>query len=82
MKIRTAVIDQIHPLLSLTSSSGIVQVDQRNNTLVEMEIFQDGPFEFVKELKSLPANSYLGELFTHKPQVDLSESLVSFEFAF
>ncbi|XP_037542084.1 integrin alpha-6 [Nematolebias whitei] len=39
---------------------GIVQVDQRNNTLVEMEIFEDGPYEVVNELNSLPANSYLG----------------------
>lgn len=73
MKISTAVIYQIHPLLLLISSSGIVQVGQRNSTLVEMEIFDDGPYEVVKELSFLPANSYLGELFTNK--VDLSESL-------
>lgn len=46
---------------SLISSSGIVQLDQRNNTLIEMEIFQDGPFEIADVLKSVPANSYLGE---------------------
>lgn len=45
---------------------GIVRVEQKNNTLLEMGIYDDGPYEVVDEnhlnheLVRLPANSYLG----------------------
>uniref|UniRef100_A0A3Q3FZN5 Integrin, alpha 6a n=1 Tax=Labrus bergylta TaxID=56723 RepID=A0A3Q3FZN5_9LABR len=45
---------------------GIVRVEQKNNTLLEMGIYDDGPYEvgdehlLNPELVPLPANSYLG----------------------
>ncbi|KAL6481762.1 hypothetical protein MHYP_G00098420 [Metynnis hypsauchen] len=45
---------------------GVVRVEQRNNTLLEMDIFDDGPYEVTyktaEELDevAVPANSYLG----------------------
>ncbi|XP_033842646.1 integrin alpha-6 isoform X1 [Periophthalmus magnuspinnatus] len=45
---------------------GIVRVEQKNNTLLEMEIYDDGPYELGDEnllnpeLVPVPANSYLG----------------------
>ncbi|KAM6934180.1 integrin alpha-6 [Xenentodon cancila] len=42
---------------------GIVRVEQKNNTFLEMGVFDDGPYEIPEEdlLKTnLPANSYLG----------------------
>lgn len=57
---------------SLTSSAGIVRVEQKNNTLLEMGVYDDGPYEvgdehlLNPELVPLPANSYLGECLTTK----------------
>lgn len=51
----------------LASSVGIVRVEQKNNTLLEMEVYDDGPYEvgdehlLNPELVPVPANSYLGE---------------------
>uniref|UniRef100_A0AAR2KF98 Integrin alpha-2 domain-containing protein n=1 Tax=Pygocentrus nattereri TaxID=42514 RepID=A0AAR2KF98_PYGNA len=48
---------------------GVVRVEQRNSTLLEMNIFDDGPYEVTyktaEELDevAVPANSYLGVLF-------------------
>ncbi|XP_074550667.1 integrin alpha-6 isoform X2 [Halichoeres trimaculatus] len=45
---------------------GIVRVEQKNNTLLEMGVYDDGPYEvgdehlLNPELVPLPANSYLG----------------------
>ncbi|KAI3356234.1 hypothetical protein L3Q82_017481, partial [Scortum barcoo] len=45
---------------------GIVRVEQKNNTLLEMGVYDDGPYEVgdehlrSPELVPLPANSYLG----------------------
>ncbi|XP_029980347.1 integrin alpha-6 isoform X2 [Sphaeramia orbicularis] len=45
---------------------GIVRVEQKNNTLVKMEVYDDGPYEvgdenvLNPELVPVPANSYLG----------------------
>ncbi|CAL1582328.1 unnamed protein product [Knipowitschia caucasica] len=45
---------------------GIVRVEQKNNTLLEMGIYDDGPYEvgdenlLNSELVPMPANSYLG----------------------
>uniref|UniRef100_A0A671YR48 Integrin subunit alpha 6 n=1 Tax=Sparus aurata TaxID=8175 RepID=A0A671YR48_SPAAU len=39
---------------------GIVRVEQKNSTLIEMGVFDDGPYEVGDELVPLPANSYLG----------------------
>ncbi|XP_041662978.1 integrin alpha-6 isoform X1 [Cheilinus undulatus] len=45
---------------------GIVRVEQKNNTLLEMGVYDDGPYEIGDEhlsnpeLVPLPANSYLG----------------------
>ncbi|KAK2822245.1 hypothetical protein Q5P01_022310 [Channa striata] len=45
---------------------GVVRLEQKNNTLLEMDIFDDGPFETGDEremnpdLVPTPANSYLG----------------------
>ncbi|KAM9709535.1 integrin alpha-6 isoform 1-T1 [Menidia menidia] len=45
---------------------GVVRVEQKNNTLLEMGVFDDGPYEvgnarlFDHRLGPLPANSYLG----------------------
>ncbi|XP_037645331.1 integrin alpha-6 isoform X1 [Sebastes umbrosus] len=45
---------------------GIVRVEQKNNTLLEMGVYDDGPFEvgdehlLNPELVPVPANSYLG----------------------
>lgn len=48
-----------------------MRVEQKNNTLLEMGFFDDGPFEVGDEnrldpnLVPVPANSYLGEsMFT------------------
>uniref|UniRef100_A0AAQ5XLT1 Integrin alpha-2 domain-containing protein n=1 Tax=Amphiprion ocellaris TaxID=80972 RepID=A0AAQ5XLT1_AMPOC len=47
---------------------GIVRVEQKNTTLLEMEVYDDGPYEVGNEQSSnpelvpVPANSYLGEL--------------------
>lgn len=51
----------------LTCSAGIVRVEQKNNTLLEMGVYDDGPYEvgdenlLNPELVPVPANSYLGE---------------------
>lgn len=51
----------------LLSSAGIVRMEQKNNTLLEMGVYDDGPYEvgdenlLNPELVPLPANSYLGE---------------------
>lgn len=48
-------------------SAGIVRVEQKNNTLLEMGVYDDGPYEvgdehlLNPELVPVPANSYLGE---------------------
>ncbi|CAM4606917.1 unnamed protein product [Leuciscus chuanchicus] len=48
-----------------TSRFGIVRVEQKNNTLLEMGLFDDGPYEVGDEnrldpsLVPVPANSYL-----------------------
>ncbi|RXM27084.1 Integrin alpha-6 [Acipenser ruthenus] len=48
---------------------GVVRVEQRNNTLVDLGILEDGPYEvgdetrFDENLVPVPANSYLGLLF-------------------
>ncbi|KAL6100817.1 itga6 [Pungitius sinensis] len=39
---------------------GIVRVEQKNNTLIEMGMYDDGPYEVGEELVPVPANSYLG----------------------
>lgn len=45
----------------------MVRVEQRNKTLVDMEVYDDGPYEVGDEnlsnpdLVPVPANSYLGE---------------------
>ncbi|KAM4560818.1 integrin alpha-6 [Fundulus diaphanus] len=40
---------------------GLVQVTQQNSTLVDMEIYDDGPYEFVEPEKTVvEAHSYLG----------------------
>ncbi|XP_022068905.2 integrin alpha-6 isoform X3 [Acanthochromis polyacanthus] len=45
---------------------GIVRVEQKNTTLLEMEVYDDGPYEVGNdqssnpELMPIPANSYLG----------------------
>uniref|UniRef100_A0AAQ4PJK0 Integrin subunit alpha 6 n=1 Tax=Gasterosteus aculeatus aculeatus TaxID=481459 RepID=A0AAQ4PJK0_GASAC len=45
---------------------GIVRVEQKNNTLIEMGVYDDGPYEvgdehlLSPELVPVPANSYLG----------------------
>ncbi|XP_069558662.1 integrin alpha-6 [Brachyistius frenatus] len=45
---------------------GVVRVEQKNNTLLEMEVYDDGPYEvgdehlLNPELVPVPANSYLG----------------------
>ncbi|XP_044221590.1 integrin alpha-6 isoform X1 [Thunnus albacares] len=45
---------------------GIVRVEQKNNTLLEMGVYDDGPYEvgdenlFNPDLVPVPANSYLG----------------------
>ncbi|TDH06897.1 hypothetical protein EPR50_G00118160 [Perca flavescens] len=45
---------------------GIVRVEQKNNTLLEMGVYDDGPYEFRDDhllnpgFVSVPANSYLG----------------------
>ncbi|XP_068602548.1 integrin alpha-6 [Brachionichthys hirsutus] len=45
---------------------GVVRVEQKNNTLLEMGVYDDGPYEVGEEppsdpeLVPLPANSYLG----------------------
>ncbi|XP_040912374.1 integrin alpha-6 isoform X2 [Toxotes jaculatrix] len=39
---------------------GIVRVEQNNNTLLEMGVYDDGPYEVGDDLASVPANSYLG----------------------
>ncbi|XP_061579506.1 integrin alpha-6 isoform X2 [Cololabis saira] len=42
---------------------GMVRVEQKNNTLLEMGVFDDGPYEISHEdllNTTLPANSYLG----------------------
>uniref|UniRef100_A0A8C2KSS9 Integrin subunit alpha 6 n=1 Tax=Cyprinus carpio TaxID=7962 RepID=A0A8C2KSS9_CYPCA len=50
---------------------GIVRVEQKNNTLLEMGLFDDGPYEVGDEnrldpnLVPVPANSYLGECENH-----------------
>lgn len=49
-----------------TFSAGMVRVEQRNKTLVDMEVYDDGPYEVGDEnlsdpdLVPVPANSYLG----------------------
>lgn len=51
-------------------SAGTVRVEQKNNTLLEMGLFDDGPYEVGDEnllnpdLVPVPANSYLGECLT------------------
>lgn len=48
----------------------MVRVEQRNKTLVDMEVYDDGPYEVGDEnlsdpdLVPVPANSYLGEWTT------------------
>lgn len=48
----------------------MVRVEQRNRTLVDMEMYDDGPYEVGDEhlsdpdLVPVPANSYLGECKT------------------
>lgn len=48
-----------------------MRVEQKNNTLLEMGLFDDGPFEVGDEnrldpnLVPVPANSYLGECEHH-----------------
>lgn len=55
-----------HPPAVLLSV-GIVRMEQKNNTLLEMEVYNDGPYEVSDEnllnpdLVPLPANSYLGK---------------------
>lgn len=57
---------------SLAFSAGTVRVEQRNKTLVDMEVYDDGPYEVGDEsladpdLVPVPANSYLGECTTTK----------------
>lgn len=58
----------IHLLFcALIPSAGIVRMEQKNNTLLEMGVYDDGPYEVGDEhvlspdLVPLPANSYLGE---------------------
>lgn len=52
---------------SPTFPAGMVRVEQRNKTLVDMEMYDDGPYEVGDEhlsdpdLVPVPANSYLGE---------------------
>lgn len=47
--------------------TGIVRVEQKNNTLLEMGFYDDGPYEvgdesrLDPELVPVPANSYLGK---------------------
>lgn len=47
-------------------------MEQKNNTLLEMGVYDDGPYEvgdehlLNPELVPLPANSYLGECLTTK----------------
>lgn len=49
----------------------MVRVEQRNKTLVDLEMFDDGPYEVGDEnlsnpdLVPVPANSYLGEWKPH-----------------
>lgn len=56
---------------SLPFSAGMVRVEQRNKTLVDMEVYDDGPYEVGDEslsdpdLVPVPANSYLGECLSH-----------------
>lgn len=51
----------------LNISAGIVRVEQKNNTLLEMGVYDDGPYEvgdenlLRPEFVPVPANSYLGE---------------------
>ncbi|XP_035531993.1 integrin alpha-6 isoform X2 [Morone saxatilis] len=55
---------------------GVVRVEQKNNTLVEMEVFDDGPYEVKDEnLLSLPANSYLGFSLDSGHRITMSRGL-------
>lgn len=60
------------------SDAGIVRVEQKNNTLLEMGVYDDGPYEVGGEnilnpdLVPVPANSYLGKsLSTRRIYVSL-----------
>lgn len=49
----------------------MVRVEQKNITLIERNIYDDGPYEFENDNfehpnSPVPAHSYLGELFTQK----------------
>ena len=49
-------------------------MEQKNNTLLEMGVYDDGPFEvgdenlLDPELVPVPANSYLGGCLSSKPR--------------
>lgn len=51
---------------------GIARLEQNNSTFLDMGIFDDGPYEVGNEkvrnpdFVPVPANSYLGELNTHR----------------
>lgn len=53
--------------LNVCSPAGMVRLEQRNNTFLEMGIYDDGPFEVGDEnvknpnLVPTPSNSYLGK---------------------
>lgn len=61
---------RVRNISSATFSAGMVRVEQRNKTLVDMEVYDDGPYEVGDEnlsdpdLVPVPANSYLGECKT------------------
>ncbi|XP_068184928.1 integrin alpha-6 [Antennarius striatus] len=60
---------------------GIVRVEQKNNTLLEMGVYDDGPYEvgdehlLNPELVPLPANSYLGFSLDSGHRITRSRSL-------
>ncbi|XP_070770321.1 integrin alpha-6 isoform X3 [Enoplosus armatus] len=60
---------------------GIVRVEQKNNTLLEMGVYDDGPYEvgdehlLNPELVPLPANSYLGFSLDSGHSITRSRSL-------
>lgn len=53
-------------------ASGVVRMEQKNNTLLEMGFYDDGPFEIKYSTPegldevAVPANSYLGVSGIHQ----------------